>query len=349
MPPVQIVDLRRELREGNRHILSRDLQSALTDTLARHEQAILFLNRRGAATFVLCRDCGYVVKCPRCDSPLTYHEPTDQPANQQANTLICHRCAHHQPSPAACPQCQSTRIRYFGQGTQKVEAAVRELLPQAHTLRWDSDTAALSESHEVLLAQFANHQADILIGTQMIAKGLDLPLVTLVGVVSADTALQLPDLRSAERTFQLLAQVAGRAGRGLLGGRVIIQTYAPEHYAIRAAARHDYAAFAAQELAFRRAQHYPPYARLARLLVRDPDARRAQRMAESIGKQLRGYVAQHTFSDTTLIGPAPCFFPRLRDDYRWHILLRAPDPAAILRHAPLPVACRVDIDPLSLL
>jgi len=349
LPPVQIVDLRQELREGNRHILSRALQSALTDVLARREQAILFLNRRGSATFVLCRDCGYVVKCPRCDSPLTHYEPTDELASYRAGTLICHRCAHHQPAPAECPQCKSKRIRYFGLGTQKVEAAVQEMFPLAHTLRWDSDTAVLQASHEVLLAQFANHQADVLIGTQMIAKGLDLPLVTLVGVVSADTSLHLPDFRAAERTFQLLAQVAGRAGRGLLGGRVIIQTYTPEHYAIQAAARHDFAAFAVQELTFRREQAYPPYSRLARLLFRDSDARRVQRAAEAVGKQLREHVARKKQSESTVIGPAPCFFPRLRDDYRWHVILRAADPASILHGFPLPLSCRVDMDPLNLL
>ncbi len=351
LPPVQVVDLRRELREGNRHILSRALQAALTDVLARREQAILFLNRRGSATFVLCRDCGYVARCPRCDAPLTYHDTAPGLTGVPAPQLICHRCAHRQPTPPECPQCKSKRIRYFGSGTQKVEAAVRELFPQAHTLRWDSDTAALQESHEVMLAQFANHQADVLIGTQMIAKGLDLPLVTLVGVISADTALHLPDFRSAERTFQLLAQVAGRAGRGLLGGRVIIQTYTPEHYAIQAAAYHDYASFATKELAFRREQHYPPYSRLARLLFRDADARRAQRLAESVGEQLREYVASKKLADAQVMGPAPCFFTRIRDDYRWHIILRAPDPASILRGLALPPAsaCRVDIDPLNLL
>lgn len=351
LPPVQIVDLRRELREGNRHILSRALQAALTEVLARREQAILFLNRRGAATFVLCRDCGYVARCPRCDAPLTYHAPASGLPDAPTPQLICHRCAHRQPTPPECPQCQSKRIRYFGLGTQKVEAAVRELFPQAHTLRWDSDTAALQESHEVMLAQFAHHQADVLIGTQMIAKGLDLPLVTLVGVISADTALHLPDFRSAERTFQLLAQVAGRAGRGLLGGRVIIQTYTPEHYAIQAAARHDFDSFAARELAFRREQHYPPYSRLARLLFRAADARRAQRLAESVGQELREYVTNKKLADAQVIGPAPCFFTRIRDDYRWHIILRAPDPASILRGLVLPPApaCRVDIDPLNLL
>ncbi len=351
LPPVQVVDLRRELREGNRHIFSRALQQALADVLARHEQAILFINRRGSATFVLCRDCGHVVKCPRCDAPLTYHEPADAPANQPTNVLLCHRCAHRQPAPAECPACKSKRIRYFGLGTQKVEAAVREMFPEAHTLRWDSDTAALQESHEVLLAQFANHQADVLIGTQMIAKGLDLPLVTLVGVVSADTALHLPDFRSTERTFQLLAQVAGRAGRGLLGGRVIVQTYTPEHYAIQAASRHDYFAFAAQELAFRREQNYPPYSRLARLLFRDPDARRIQRAAETVAKQLREYLARKEWGEAALVGPAPCFFMRVRDEYRWHIILRAADPASILRDFPLPSAytCRIDVDPVNLL
>jgi primosomal protein N' (replication factor Y) len=346
---VQIVDLRKELREGNRHMLSRALQAALADVLVRHEQAILFLNRRGSATCVLCRDCGYVVKCPRCDAPLTYHEPTSLPPSLPAPQLICHHCAYHQPTPAECPQCKSKRIRYFGLGTQKVEAAVREMFPQVHILRWDSDTVALQDSHEVMLAQFANHQADVLIGTQMIAKGLDLPLVTLVGVVSADTALHLPDLRSAERTFQLLAQVAGRAGRGLLGGRVIVQTYTPEHYAIQAAARHDFATFAAKELAFRREHNYPPYSRLARLLFRDADAGRVQRAAEAVGRQLRDHITRKKLMDADVLGPAPCFFPRIRDDYRWHIILRAPDPASILRGFPLPFSCRVDIDPLNLL
>ena len=344
LPPVQVVDLRQELREGNRHIFSRALQAALADVLARHEQAILFLNRRGSATFVLCRDCGHVLKCPRCDAPLTYHETADQPADQ----LICHRCAHRQAAPSVCPQCKSRRIRYFGLGTQKVQAAVREMFPEAHTLRWDSDTAALTDA-EALLSKFANHQADVLIGTQMIAKGLDLPLVTLVGVVSADTSLHLPDVRAAERTFQLLAQVAGRAGRGLLGGRVILQTYSPDHYAIQAAAHHDYAAFAAKELAFRREQNYPPYSRLARLLFRDADARRVQREAEAVGKQLRDHLARKMLNDAAVIGPAPCFFTRARDQFRWHILLRAADPASALRDFPLPLACRVDIDPLNLL
>ena len=352
LPPVQVVDLRQELREGNRHIFSRALQTALADVLARREQAILFLNRRGSATFVLCRDCGHVLKCPRCDAPLTFHEPASQQttelSNYQTNALICHRCAYHQPSPSTCPQCNSKRIRYFGLGTQKVQAAVREMFPQAHTLRWDSDTAALTDA-EVLLAEFANHQADVLIGTQMIAKGLDLPLVTLVGVVSADTSLQLPDVRAAERTFQLLAQVAGRAGRGLLGGRVILQTYSPDHYAIQAAAHHDYAAFAAQELAFRREQNYPPYSRLARLLFRDANAARVQRAAETVGKQLRDHLARKKLKDAAVIGPAPCFFTRARDQFRWHILLRAADPASALRDFPLPPACRVDVDPLNLL
>jgi len=320
------------------------LQDALNDVLARKEQAILFLNRRGSATFVLCRDCGHVLKCPRCDAPLTYHETTDQPTAP----LICHRCGHRQPSPSECPKCQSKRIRYFGLGTQKVEVAVREMFPQAHTLRWDSDTAALQASHEVLLAQFANHQADVLIGTQMIAKGLDLPLVTLVGVVSADTSLHLPDFRAAERTFQLLAQVAGRAGRGLLGGRVIVQTYSPEHYAIQAAAHHDYAAFAAQELTFRREQNYPPYSRLARLLFRDSDARRVQRAAETVAKELREHLARKKLA-ASIIGPAPCFFTRMRDEYRWHLIVCAADPASVLRDFPLPLSCRVDVDPLNLL
>ncbi len=351
LPPVEIVDLRAELKAGNTHMFSRRLQAALKETLDNGEQAILFLNRRGRATFVSCRDCGHVLKCPRCDTPLTYHEPASQRISESANQLVCHTCNYRQVQPEQCPQCGSRRIRYFGAGTQKVEAAVRELFPGARVLRWDRDTIASRDktAHEEFLQRFIDGQADVLVGTQMIAKGLDLPLVTLVGVVTADTALNLPDFRSGERTFQLLAQVAGRAGRGLHAGRAIVQTYHPDHYAIVAAAQHDYDAFAAQELAFRTEHAYPPATRLARLIVRDPDASKARRAAETMAASLDAFLARRGSGRESIIGPAPCFFSRIAGQSRWHIVVRADDPASLLRDFTLLPHWRIDIDPLNML
>ena len=342
LPPVQVVDLRQELRAGNRHIFSRALQSAMHEALAQGEQIILFLNRRGAATFVLCRDCGHVLKCPRCDVPLTYH--TDQ------EELICHHCDYREPIPRICPQCGGPRIRYFGLGTQRVEKAVHELFPQARTLRWDLDTTGGKWAHEALLTHFINHEADVLIGTQMIAKGLDLPLVTLVGVVSADTALHLPDYRAGERTFQLLTQVAGRAGRGLKGGQVIVQTYNPEHYAIRYAARHDYRGFYDEELRFRQRMGYPPFGRLVRLLYRHSRFHRCREEARYLSYDLRERLVHLDLEgEIDLIGPAPCFLSRLRGKYRWQIVVRGRDPLLLLRGMALPPGWQVDVDPVNLL
>ena len=352
LPPVQIVDLRQELRAGNRHIFSRALQRALTETLSRGEQAILFLNRRGHATFVLCRDCGHVLRCPRCDVPLTQHlshAASPRGLETRSTQLVCHHCNYHTPVPDHCPTCGGRRIRYFGLGTQQVERAVHELFPAARTLRWDRDTAGRRGAHKLIMDRFAGGQADVLVGTQMIAKGLDLPLVTLVGVISADTSLNLPDFRAAERTFQLLTQVAGRAGRGLRGGRVIVQTYSPDHYAIRAAARHDYAAFSERELAFRRELGYPPFRRIARLEYRHRRSERAQLEAERLAETLRAALIARGLPPDDLIGPAPAFFAKRRDLYRWHIVLRAEDPAGFLRQVDIPGGWRVDIDPVSVL
>ncbi len=341
LPPVQIVDLRAELRAGNRSIFSRLLQRGLDEALDRGEQAILFLNRRGTATFVLCRDCGYVPRCPNCDTPLTYHGPDAQ--------LACHHCNHRVPQPGRCPQCRSRRIRYFGLGTEQVERAVHRRWPDVRTLRWDQDTARNYAAHAAILDLFSSGLAHVLVGTQMIAKGLDLPLVTVVGVISADTALNLPDFRSGERTFQLLTQVAGRAGRGLLGGRVIIQTYHPDHYAVVAAAAHDYGRFADQELAFRQEQGYPPFRRLAKLIYEDETLSRARAEAEALAQVLRTELAQRGLAPTDLIGPAPPFFSRLRGRYRWQLLLRHSDPPALLRTVPIPSGWRVDVDPVDVL
>ena len=350
LPPVDIVDLRAELKAGNTHIFSLRLQQALTEVLAHKEQAILFMNRRGSATFVMCRDCGEVLKCKRCDSPLTYHEPIDSGQSHGiAPTLICHTCNHHEVQPTVCPKCGSKRIRYFGTGTQKIESELAERFPSARVLRWDRDTTTTKGAHELILQKFSDHQADVLVGTQMIAKGLDLPLVTLVGVISADTSLHLPDFRATERTFQLLTQVAGRAGRGLLGGRAIIQTYTPDQYAIETAAHHDYEGFAARELDFRQLAKYPPYTRLARLLVWDKKADRAQKQAERVAEQIEAILFKRGLGRGSLIGPAPCFFARVRDFYRWHIILRHADPASIVRDLPLGMNWRVDVDPMSVL
>ncbi len=345
LPPVQVVDLRHELRAGNVHIFSRALQQALQQTLARGEQAILFLNRRGNATFVLCRDCGHVMRCPHCDVPLIQHGI----GNGEIGKLICHRCNHHERIPQRCPVCGGGRIRYFGLGTQRVEAAVREMFPEARILRWDRDTASRRGAHELIMERFVGGQADVLIGTQMVAKGLDLPLVTLVGVVSADTALNLPDFRAAERTFQLLTQVAGRAGRGLRGGRVIVQTYNPAHYAVQMAARHDFAGFAQRELAFRREHGYPPFRRLARLEYRHRKSERARLVAERLAATLRAMLEARSLPPEDLIGPAPAFFARQRNLFRWQVLLRADDPADLLREVEISAGWRVDIDPVSVL
>ncbi len=347
LPQVDIVDMRAELKSGNAHIFSRRLQAALADVLQRGEQAILFMNRRGQATFVMCRDCGYVVVCPRCASPLTYHDPIEPVKKPPA--LICHTCNHHEEQPKQCQACGSARIRYFGSGTQKIESELAALYPAARTLRWDRDTTTSKGAHELILQRFAEHQADVMVGTQMIAKGLDLPLVTLVGVISADTSLNMPDFRASERTFQLLTQVAGRAGRSLLGGRAIIQTYAPDHYAIEAAAQHDYQAFATRELEFRHMAYYPPATRIARLLGRDTNADRVKAQAEQLAAQLDAALARSAAAHADLIGPAPCFFAKVRDEYRWHIAVRHPDPASIVRELKLSPNWRIDIDPLNML
>jgi primosomal protein N' (replication factor Y) len=341
LPPVKIVDLRHELRVGNRSIFSRALHKQITETLERGEQAILFLNRRGTATFVICRDCGLVVQCPRCDSPLTFHRP--------GMMLVCHYCGRKEHPPETCPQCGSHRIRYFGLGTEEVERRVQERWPGARIVRWDRDTTAGKDKHEALLTSFINQESDILVGTQMIAKGLDLPLVTLVGVISADVTLGLPDFSTGERAFQLLAQVAGRAGRGLLGGRVIIQTYQPDHYAIQAAAEHDYARFFREEMHYRTVQGLPPIRRMAKLSVADPINARAEREAKRLASELSKHIREKELQATELFGPIPPFFNRIDGRYRWQIVIRSPDPRALLQEFQVPGSWVLDIDPVSTL
>lgn len=352
LPPVQIVDMREELKAGNRSIFSRSLHKALTEVLDNEQQAILFINRRGMATYIFCRDCGHALKCPRCDIPLTYHvnagERQDPVPSRHSDTLVCHRCNYRRNLPSKCPQCGSRRIKQYGTGTERVEHHVQSLYPKANTIRWDWGTTRKKGSHDVILEHFANHQADILIGTQMLAKGLDLPLVTLVGVVLADVGLNFPDYRAAERTFQVLTQVAGRAGRSPLGGQAILQTFQPDHYVIQSAARHDYRGFYRQELEHRRNLGYPPFSRLIRLEFRGDDETLVETSAQGLAGKIRGWIQQGGHTSTEIIGPVPCFFSRVSGYYRWQIILRGPDPTVILRDRNLG-DCRVEVDPPSLL
>ncbi len=347
LPAVRVVDMREEPKSGNRSIFSRALQDGLARVLAAGQQAILFLNRRGSSTYVFCRECGTSLKCPRCERVLTAHDDS-----RQGMRLICHTCGYTRQLPVKCPVCGSRSIRQYGSGTEKVAQVVLEHFPQARVLRWDADTAREKGAHEVLLAHFAAHRADVLVGTQMLAKGLDLPLVTLVGVVLAEVGLNLGDFRAGERTFQLLTQVAGRAGRSPLGGSVVLQTFQPEHYAIQAAARHDFTGFYAQELEYRRQMGYPPFSRFARLEFRSRSAEEAAHAAQRAAEYLRQWIAADDFSATDLIGAAPCFFQKQNGLYRWQVIVRGPNPAALLRAhlSELPkTGMIVQIDPVSLL
>jgi len=341
LPRVEVVDLRDELKAGNRSLFSRALSQATAKAVAGGEQVILFLNRRGGATFIQCRSCGFVLRCRRCEVPLTYHFAED--------VLVCHQCNYRTPVPQICPRCSSRRIKFLGVGTQRLEREAGYTFPQARLLRWDSDITRGKHSHQEILTKLRTHQADILIGTQMVAKGLDLPLVTLVGVVSADTSLNLPDFRAGERTFQLLSQVAGRAGRGTLGGQVIIQTYSPEHYAIQAAAKHDYASFYDKEITYRRQLHNPPFTRLACLTYSHTNDTLCQKEAERMKHLLIEEIDSRGIAGLSLIGPAPAFIHRLRGRFRWQLILRGAEPSTLLSQIPAPKGWVVDIDPVSLL
>ncbi|MBX5450279.1 primosomal protein N' [Thermogemmatispora sp.] len=339
LPPVEVIDLRSELHAGNTSILSRRLHSELERVLAQRQQAILYLNRRGAASCVLCRECGYVAMCEHCDVPLTYHATE--------RILLCHYCNLQRPVLTRCPHCDSHGLRYFGIGTEKVEQTIQQAFPQARLLRWDRDTARTRRAHEQLLDRFANHEADILIGTQMIAKGLDLPRVTLVGVVAADIALMLPDFAATERAFTLLTQVAGRAGRGSESGLVIIQTFNPEHFAIETASRHAYHEFYAAEIALRQRYGYPPFRQFVKFTYSHPNRRQAQNAALLLREQLDRAIAELRLEETDIVGPAPAVMERIRDEFRWQMIARGPDLRPLLRAIAIPPGWHVDIDPIS--
>ncbi|MDH5161139.1 primosomal protein N' [Heyndrickxia oleronia] len=310
LPSVSIVDMREELREGNRSMFSRELFEKLQDRLSKKEQTVLFLNRRGHSSFVMCRDCGYVLQCPHCEISLTYHRFTSQ--------MKCHYCGYEASVPSVCPECDSEHIRYFGTGTQKVEEEIAKLLPEATVIRMDVDTTSRKGAHERLLQQFQEGKADILLGTQMIAKGLDFPNITLVGVLSADTMLHLPDFRASEKTFQLLTQVSGRAGRHHLAGEVVIQTYTPEHYSVELAGKQDYDHFYKKEMMMRKLGSYPPFYYLALITVSHEDLMKVVSITEKISNYLHSKLSK----EAIILGPATSPIPKINNRYRYQCLIK---------------------------
>ena len=361
LPQTTIVDLRLELRAGNRGTLSRALKLALERAVAKGDQAILYLNRRGFATVVLCRDCGYIVPCPACEIPFAYHtlartrerarlaredeRRVYERSSYLDGSLVCHRCGRRSTPPQVCPQCGGRRIRHLGVGTQRVEEEVRAAVPSAPLVRMDRDAVRLKGAHSALFEKMRSGRAQVIVGTQMVAKGFDLPGVALVGVVNADTVLNLPDYTSAERTFQLLTQVLGRSGRGSAGGRGILQTYLPDHYAIRAAAAHDYASFAEAELAGRARFGYPPFGRLALLQTQAKRLDTVTKRAESLASQMRASAG----GDADVFGPAPAFAAKRAGTFRMQIILRGADPLALLDRVAPGAEWTVDVDPVTLL
>ena len=341
---VQVCDMRQELREGNRHIFSRALSAGLRECLDSGNQAILFLNRRGSSSIVQCRDCGYVAVCRRCDTPLTYHAAPTR--------LLCHQCNYSRRPLTHCPECRGSRIRQLGLGTERVVAEVSGLFPGVRVDRLDSDALRQAQSRRggagaagEAVARLASGETQVLVGTQMVAKGLDIPNVALVGVVLADIGLHVPDFRAGERAFSLLCQVAGRAGRGDAPGRVFIQTYDPEHYAIRAGANQDYSEMYRQEIESRRRLGYPPFNQLAHIVYQNSDADACQRQTTTIADELKRRAAAGGRTDIEVNGPAPGLPPRLRGRHRWRLLLRGRGLAEFLEGVDFPVGCAVDIDP----
>lgn len=351
MPPIEIVDMRQELRQGNRSIFSVALQNALEQLQARQQQGILFIHRRGHSTFVSCRSCGYVMECPNCDVSLSYHHIGEGTAEM----LRCHYCNHTERHPQNCPECASPYFKNFGSGTQRVEQELTRLFPELRAIRFDSDTTRNKGDHRRLLTQFANGEADILLGTQMLTKGLDLAGVTLVGVVSADGLLNLSDYRASERAFQTLTQVAGRAGRGDDPGRVIMQTYTPEHRVIQAVRQHEYTSFVETELAERAALNYPPSGRLVLLRLSSLDAAEVAVTAVQLASACHEYIQRLSVPGCELLGPAPAAIMRVANRYRWQILLKLPldesvdlsDLIDLRDRTPRSVSLTIDVDPLN--
>ena len=348
LPETFVVDMREELKMGNRSIFSRALKDEAAGAISRGEQVILFLNRRGFSTFVLCRECGFVMRCPDCDVSLTYHA---------SGWLKCHYCGHARKIPDVCPNCGGRYVRLFGAGTERVEDEAKRCFPNARILRMDLDTTSRKGSHEAIVRAFSRGEADVLVGTQMVAKGLDFPNVTVVGVVSADITLNLPDFRSCERTFQLITQVAGRAGRGRRPGKVIVQTYDPDHYSISTACRQDYPAFYETEIVFRREAGYPPFTFLAGITFWSRGEAEGAKMA----REAADVLGRWAVPGLHVLGPSPAPFSRMRGWHRWQVVLKSEAREALsescrtlvmdldrrLRNSGVRVT--IDIDPVSML
>ncbi len=343
LPLVTCVDMRQELRMGNRHVMSRELQALLMETIRSHQQMIVMLNRRGFSTFVMCRSCGEPLKCRFCGLPLVYH------AN---GALSCHHCDVQEKMPAECPKCGSRYIKFFGSGTEKLERELREILPDARVVRMDRDTTGRKFAHQNILDEFRKGAYDILLGTQMVAKGHDIPNVTAVGIVSADSSLNLPDFRASERCFMLITQTAGRAGRGKLPGKVVVQSYNPEHYAVACGIKQDYQGFYEKEIAMRRQLLYPPFRRLIKLLFQDKLEERARERAKLLIEAFRKTFPKQ--EENQAIGPSPAMISQFRGIYRFVVLIKARELSAVqefLRkeglHRRTDVA--IDIDPISMM
>ncbi|MBD1922919.1 primosomal protein N' [Microcoleus sp. FACHB-831] len=351
LPPVEIVDMRQELQQGNRSIFSRSLHDALQQLQDEGKQGILFIHRRGHSTFVSCRSCGNPIECPNCDVSLAYHH-THEGAPE---LLRCHYCNFVRSQPQSCPECSSPYLKFFGSGTQRVAQELAQQFPDLRLIRFDSDTTRTKGAHRTLLTRFANKEADLLVGTQMLTKGLDLPQVTLVGVVAADGLLHLPDYRASERAFQTLTQVAGRSGRGDDPGRVIIQTYSPEHAVIEAVRRHEHASFVETELIQRAMLNYPPYGRLILLKLSSLDATEVANAAQIVAASLRTEEEGQTRYE--ILGPAPAGIMRVANKYRWQILVKfdasalpsLPDWNEVRSLCPPEVSLTIDVDPLNLM
>lgn len=340
LPPVSLVDMRTELKSGNLSIFSNKLRMEIEAALKNSEQVILFYNRRGGATFIQCRDCGEVLKCRNCLLPLGYH-PVEK-------RLVCHHCNAGYRVPESCPVCSSKHIKYLGLGTQKLEEETQKEFPAARILRWDSDATHGKDSGYQIFDDFRSGRADILIGTQVVARGLDLPRVSLVGVINADTALNLPDFRAGERTFQLLAQVAGRAGRGEFPGRVVVQSYQPDHYAIATAVHHDYQTFFQKEIGYRELLGYPPFGELAIITISHIHEAEGQKLAGNLIKKLSLERDSRGLINLEFLGPSPAFVPRRGGRYRWQVIIKGHNLSDFLVKAKLPSGISVDIDPLGL-
>ena len=344
LPRIEIVDMRDELREGNRGVFSRPLLRAVSTAIRNKEQTILFLNRRGGARLILCRDCGAAAECPTCGVAMSL-----QSDEGTLPRLVCHHCGRSRRLDSECPKCGSTRYRPFGVGTQRIEQEARRAFPNARVARWDSQSAAHKGAHQSLVEALEGGDIDIVVGTQVLAKGLDLADLTVVGVVDADVGLHLPTYQAPERTYQLLSQVVGRAGRRAKEGLAIIQTYAPESSAVQAAAYEDYQALYEEEIAHRRRAGYPPFTRLARLLYRDTNEERGLEEASRVAAELRTHRDMAGRADPEILGPSPAYIRRLRGAYRWQILLRGQAPARLVEQVRLGQHWTIDIDPANLL